>query len=157
MATEEQSPKRKKRRGHIRQRKSEQGWLEQMEWRQPQYIDPPTEPLRADELGRIHDAAMRIIEEIGIDFLNSEAREILQQAGCEVSNDSPTVRMDRAFVMEQISKAPRSVKLTPRNPERSLIFGGSHAAFGSVGSPPNASDLDNGRRTGNRKDYQNFL
>ena len=157
MPIEAQSPNRKKRRGRIRQRKSEQRWLEQMPWQQPRYIDPPTEPLNADELGRIHEAAMRIIEEIGIDFLNREAREILQRAGCEVSSNSPTVRMDRAFVMEQISKAPRSVKLTPRNPKKSLVFGGHHAAFGSVGSPPNASDLDRGRRIGNRKDYQNFL
>ena len=30
-------------------------------------------------------------------------------------------------------------------------------AFGTVGSPPNVADLDRGRRTGNREDYQNLL
>ncbi len=29
--------------------------------------------------------------------------------------------------------------------------------FGTVGSPPNSADIDNGRRTGNHADYRNFL
>ena len=157
MAPTDRSPERHKRRGRIRQRKGAQSWLEQMPWSQPKYIDSPTEPLNEDELRQIHEAAMRIIEEIGIDFLNSEAREMLRRAGCDVSSESPTVRMDRAFVMEQVDKAPRSIKIMPRNSEKSLIFGGSYAAFGCVSSPPNVSDLDNGRRIGNRKDYRNFL
>ncbi|MBL09520.1 MAG: methyltransferase [Acidiferrobacteraceae bacterium] len=151
------SPNINKRRGHLTKRKNKKKWLEQMPWRQPQYIDSPTEPLHEEDIESIHNAAMRIIEEVGIDFLNDEARNILQAAGCDVSSDTPTVRMDRGFVMEQIAKAPKMIKIVPRNPDRSIILGETYAAFGIVGGPPNASDLDNGRRTGNRKDYQNFL
>jgi len=39
-------------------------------WQQLEYVDAPTEPLDADDLERIHQAAMCILEEIGIDFLN---------------------------------------------------------------------------------------
>ena len=120
-------------------------------------MDPPIEPLDDDQLERIHDAAMRIVEEIGIDFLHEEARGILKRAGCDVRTDSVTVRMDRDFVMEQVAKAPPSIPLQPRNPERTVIFGGPYAAFGQVASPPNVSDLDGGRRIGNREDYQNLL
>ena len=151
------SPNINKRRGHLTKRKNKKKWLEQMPWRQPQYIDSPTEPLHEEDIESIHNAAMRIIEEVGIDFLNDEARNILQAAGCDVSSDTPTVRMDRGFVMEQIAKAPKMINIVPRNPDRSIILGETYAAFGIVGGPPNASDLDNGRRTGNRKDYQNFL
>jgi trimethylamine--corrinoid protein Co-methyltransferase len=105
-------------------------------WRQLQYIDGPIEPLDDDGLERIHDAAMRIVEEIGIDFLHDEARGILKRAGCDVRTGSVTVRMDRAFVMEQVAKAPPSISLQPRNPERTVIFGGPYAAFGQVASPP---------------------
>ena len=100
---------------------------------------------------------MRICEEIGIDFLHEGAREILRKAGCDVDSDTPTVRMDRDFVMEQVANAPETVTLIPRNPERTVVFGGPWAAFGQVASPPNVSDLDGGRRTGNRKDYQDLL
>jgi len=158
MPSQEQlTSSRRKSRGHIRQRKGQQSWIKQLEWKQPVYSDAPIEPLSEDELQTIHEAAMRIMEEIGIDFLNSEAREILKHGGCDVSTDSPTVRMDRAFVMELIEKAPSAVTLYPRNPQRSLKFGESYGAFGMVSSPPNVSDLDNGRRTGNREDYRNLL
>ena len=85
---------------------------------------------------------MRICEEIGIDFLHEGAREILRKAGCDVDSDTPTVRMDRDFVMEQVANAPETVTLIPRKPQRTVVFGGPWAAFGQVASPPNVSDLD---------------
>jgi len=154
-ATAESTSRRRRR--SARQTTDRPDWLEQLPWQQPQYIDAPIEPLDDDGLERIHDAAMRIVEEIGIDFLHDEARDILKLAGCDVRTDSVTVRMDRAFVMEQVAKAPPSISLQPRNPERTVIFGGPYAAFGQVASPPNVSDLDGGRRIGNREDYQNLL
>ena len=147
----------RRRRRSTRETTARSDWLEQSRWQQPQYIDSPIEPLDDVGLERIHDAAMQIVENIGIDFLHDEARDILKRAGCDVGTDSVTVRMDRAFVMEQVAKAPPSISLQPRNPERTVIFGGPYAAFGQVASPPNVSDLDGGRRIGNRKDYQNLL
>ncbi|MBO67502.1 MAG: methyltransferase [Acidiferrobacteraceae bacterium] len=157
MTSPESSISNRRSRRHIRQRKNQESWIEQLDWKQPVFSDAPIEPLSEDELQSIHGAAMRIIEEIGIDFLHSEAREILKHGGCDVSTDSPTVRMDRAFVMELIEKAPSTVTLCPRDPQRSLILGGSSAAFGMVASPPNVSDLDHGRRIGNREDFRNLL
>ncbi len=131
--------------------------IEQLPWGQLQYTDAPTEPLDEDGIERIHNTAMQILEEIGIDFLHDEARAILKKAGCEVNTGTSTVRMDRAFVMEQVAKAPAVVTLVPRNPDHTLVFGGAYGAFGQVGSPPNVSDLDHGRRIGNRADYQKLL
>ena len=154
--TSDSSTRRGRRRGR-RETAVAPASLEQLPWAQPQYTDPPTEPLDQEGLERVHDAAMRICEEIGIDFLHEGAREILRKAGCEVDSDTPTVRMDRDFVMEQVANAPETVTLIPRNPQRTVVFGGPWAAFGQVASPPNVSDLDGGRRTGNRKDYQDLL
>ena len=149
------SPRRRSRRP--RRAKADRPVLEQLPWRQLRYVDPPTEPLDADGLERVHDTAMRILEEIGIDFLNNEAKSILKSAGCDVDPDSDRVRMDRAFVMEQTNKAPAEFTITPRNPERIISIGGDTVAFGSVASPPNVTDLDHGRRVGNRADFQKFL
>lgn len=128
-----------------------------MDWSLPRYIDRPTEPLDAEALERIHVAAMRILEEIGIDFLHPEARRKLREAGCEVDADSPRVRMDRAFVEESVALAPAEFTITPRNPERAITWGGRHFTFGAIASPPNVSDIEGGRRTGNREDFANLV
>jgi trimethylamine--corrinoid protein Co-methyltransferase len=100
---------------------------------------------------------MRILEEIGIEFLHDEAKQILGKAGCIVSPDSDNVRMDREFVMEQVGLAPSTFDITPRNPARAVCIGGDRMLFGNVGSPPNCSDLDRGRRPGNRESYQDLI
>ena len=129
--------------------------IRQMPWRIPLNPDRPTEPLPPEGVAAIHDAAMRVLEETGIDFLNAEARDILAGAGCRVDGD--TVRMDRGFVMEQVAKAPARFDITPRNPERTVTMGGGHMCFVNVSSPPNCMDLDRGRRVGDFAAFRDFI
>ncbi len=67
------------------------------------------------------------------------------------------MKMDRAFVMEQVKKAPRSFTITPRNPERTVTVGGDKMLFVNVSSPPNAMDLDRGRRPGDRESFRDLV
>ncbi|MHA6262511.1 trimethylamine methyltransferase family protein [Arenibacterium sp. CAU 1754] len=130
--------------------------IDQMPWRVPVNIDRPIEPLDDAGVQAIHDGAMRILEEIGIAFLNPEALEILRKAGCSVTGD--VVRMDRDFVMEMVAKAPSSFTLTPRNPDRKLTVGDRHILFGNVSSPPNYWDMSIGRKVpGTREMCANLL
>ncbi|MEE8339552.1 MAG: trimethylamine methyltransferase family protein, partial [Xanthomonadales bacterium] len=131
--------------------------IRQTSWGLPGNSDAPTEPLDQDAVHAIHDGAMRVLEEIGIDFLHEEAKRVLGQAGCIVTPDSDKVRMDRDFVMEQVRKAPSEFHMTPRNPARKVNVGGDCMLFGNVASPPNCSDLDRGRRVGNRESYQDLI
>ncbi len=131
--------------------------VKQLPWSLPQNPDVPTEPLDEEAVQAVHDGAMRVLEEIGIEFLSEEAKQILGNAGCIVSPDSDNVRMGRDFVMEQIKKAPSQFDITPRNPARKIQVGGNCMLFGNVGSPPNCSDLDRGRRVGNRESYQDLI
>ncbi|MEL6792025.1 MAG: trimethylamine methyltransferase family protein [Pseudomonadota bacterium] len=131
--------------------------INQSPWRTIVNTDHPTTPLRPDGVEKIHDAAMRVLEEIGIDFLNEEAKQYLRDAGCDVDPSSDRVRMGRDFVMEMVGKAPSEFAITPRNEERKVVIGGDHMAFVNVSSPPNAMCLDKGRRIGNVEDYRNFL
>ncbi len=64
---------------------------------------------------------------------------------------------DPDMVEEVITTAPESYTMHARQPDRDLIIGGNHLSFGTVASAPNVADLDHGRRTGNRHDYQNLL
>ena len=140
--------------GMSRQRRA---GLRQMPWAIPVNTDRPTEPLDEEGVAAIHDGAMRILEEIGIDFLNAEAKAVLKAAGCDVDPASDRVRMDRDFVMEQIEKAPSQFTLVPRNPDRAVTIGGRNMAFVNVSSPPNYMNLDEGRQVGNRRAFQDLI
>ena len=129
--------------------------IRQMDWQQNILIDPPTEPIDEEAVERIHDTAMRVLEELGIELLNEEAIEIFRKNGATI--DGQNVRIGREMVEEALKTAPSEFTLTPRNTERTIKIGGKNIVFGNVSSPPNCSDLDNGRRTGCRADYQNFM
>ena len=130
--------------------------IDQMPWRLPINLDRPTEPLDEDGINAIHDGAMRILEEIGIEFLNQEALEILKKAECTVQGQN--VRMGREFVMEMIAKAPEQWTLTPRNPDRQLIVGGKYLLFGNVSSPPSYWDYSTRKKvSGTRRMCQDLL
>ena len=129
--------------------------IDQMPWRVPVNPDRPTEPLDAEGVQALHRGAMRILSEIGIEFLNPEALAILKQAGCRV--EGVTVRMDEDFVMEMLSHAPESFTITPRNPDREIVIGGRHMVFVNVSSPPNAWDLERGKRSGDFETFKEFM
>lgn len=130
--------------------------VHQMPWRLPVNVDRPTEPLDEAGVEAIHDGAMRILEEIGIEYLNEESIELFKQAGCKV--DGTNVKMGRDWVMEMLARAPATFTLTPRNPDRKLVVGGKHILFGNVSSPPNYYDLEIGKKVpGTRKQCQDLL
>ncbi len=80
--------------------------IQQMPWRMPVNTDRPTEPLDPEGVQAIHDGAMRILEEIGIEFLNEESLVILREAGCTVNGTN--VRMGRDWVMEMVAARRRN-------------------------------------------------
>ncbi|WP_420419720.1 trimethylamine methyltransferase family protein [Pacificispira sp.] len=150
-------PGRTNRRQNREQAAAEAAGLHQLPWGQLTYVDRPIDPLDEEGVQKVHDAAMRVLEDIGIEFLNDEAVEILRKAGCTVGSNGQNIRFDRDWIMAQTAKAPSSFTITPRNPAREIEWGNGKAAFGMVASPPNSMDLVGGRRVGNRKDYQDLL
>ena len=130
---------------------------QQRPWAQPRMRYRPTEAVSADELESIHDASLRILGEIGMDFLDADARQLLIDAGAHVEPGTERVRFEPGMVEETIRSAPSSFTLHARNPAHHLRIGGDYMAFGAVSSPPNVFDLDRGRRVGNRADFQDLV
>ena len=124
---------------------------------QPQLPFAPVELVSRDELESIHQAALTVLKEIGVDFLHDEARAMLKDAGADVDPASRRVRFEPALVEAHIGLAPKEFRLHARNSARDLSIGGRHVAFGTVASAPNSFDRAGGRRPGNRRDYQNFI
>ena len=152
--TAENEP-RERRRGRTRDLTTRSALPEQRRFAQPRLGRPPVEVLSSEQLETIHQASLRILRDIGMKVLDAETRAIYENAGATVAGQQVT--FDPAMVETLIKTAPAEFTLHSWNPEHSLHIGGDWLAFGTVGSAPNACDLDRGRRTGNRADYQNFL
>ncbi|WP_417519848.1 trimethylamine methyltransferase family protein [Minwuia sp.] len=131
--------------------------IEQRPFRQPRLPFPPTELLSADELESIHRASLDVLKEIGIDYIHPEAKALLKAAGADVDADSDRVRFDPDLVEGVIGLAPSAFDFHARNPEHTVRFGENYLVYCAAASAPNASDMQGGRRAGNREDYRNFL
>lgn len=153
----EQAESRGRRRSRDRADASTRSALpEQRPFAQPRLLHGPTELASADQIEAIHLASLRILSEIGMKILDDETRALLIGAG-GTAHDDLMVRFDPEMIAPIIATAPSQFTLHATNPAHHLTIGGDHMAFGSVASAPNSADLDGGRRTGNRHDYQNLL
>lgn len=131
--------------------------FEQPPFRQLRNPLPPTNFISADELESIHLASLRVLREIGVDVLHEGARRIMKEQGADVREGSERVRFDAGMIMELMAHCPAEFTVHARNPAHDIRFGGNNLIFAQMGSAPNCSDIDRGRRAGNQADYRNFL
>ncbi len=129
--------------------------IQQLPWSQPKLTLDPARILSDDQVEAIHLQSLRVLEEIGMDMLNEEARDILGRAGARV--DGERVRIGRDIVEHALTTPPAEFTLRARNPAYDMRLGGRWIAFTPVGGPPNCSDLDRGRRPGTLEDNGNFM
>ena len=126
----------------------------------PGRVINPLEPisiLSEEEVASLHTASLEILKKHGMRFSLPEARKMLREAGASVDEDNAMVRFDPDLVMEYVAKAPGAFTLHARNPIHHLHLDQRHINFSSVSSAPHATDSLNGRRAGNREDFENFL
>lgn len=131
--------------------------VEQAAYRQLRNPYKPFEILSSDQIEAIHDASMRILEDVGIDVQNHDARRILREAGFDVSKDGERVRMDGDGLMELVGHAPATFTVHGRNPSRKVMGGNGYLMLSAVSGPPFGADLDHGRRAGVFDDTVKFL
>ena len=106
-----------------------------------------------DQIEAIHEAALTVLEELGVRVLHDQARARLKAAGAEV-NDTQ-VRYDRALVDDAIQSAPSTFSL--HGPGLTNKMGGRNTQFVPVGGPPHAMDTERGKRPGTFDDFRNFI
>jgi len=107
------------------------------------------------EVRRIHETCLRLLETVGVDFSFEPALEVLKKAGCKV--EGQRVFFSPKLVEAQVAKAPAQYTLQARNSEKSVVIGGEHIAFIPCYGPPFVTDLDRGRRASTLEDYINFV
>ncbi|MDO8364457.1 MAG: trimethylamine methyltransferase family protein [Actinomycetota bacterium] len=114
-----------------------------------------SEPLRPEQVERLHTASLHLLAHQGMRVLSAAARDTYRRAGCSI--DGEVVRFDPELVQSLIASAPAEFVLRARNPARDLRLGGRHVVFSSVGGPAFMSDRHGGRRSGTRAELCDFL
>jgi trimethylamine---corrinoid protein Co-methyltransferase len=117
----------------------------------------PIEVLTTEQLEKIHQASMHIVEKIGIDFFDDEALAVWQAAGARVDHSSRHVWIDRGLLLAAVAQAPAEFTLRARDPAKSLQIGGNHINFGTVAGAPFYADMEVGRRPGLLADFERMV
>ena len=115
---------------------------------------PLTEPLSEEQVVRIDEASMGILEEVGVVFRDPIALEDWKRAGADVRGE--TVHLDRGMVRELIATIPSRFTLHARNHDNDLPFGGDHSIFVPMTGAPYLRDLNDERRNPTLDDLANF-
>lgn len=115
---------------------------------------PYVEPMSQEQVLRIHNASMAILEEVGVDFRDPIALQQWKQAGAKVIGDR--VYLDRAMVMELLSTLPEEISLHARNPEKTVTIGKGKSMFVPMTGAPFVRDLEEKRGWGSYKHLNDF-
>lgn len=115
---------------------------------------PLTEPMSEEQILRIDNASMDILEEIGVDFRDPIALRQWKEAGADVQGKR--VRFDRNMIRELISSIPENITLHARNPANTVNLGGNQSIFVPMTGAPFIRDLENKRRWPTLKDLGDF-
>ncbi len=110
--------------------------------------------LDEEQVKRIHDASMDIIEEVGVEFRCDDAIGMWRAAGADV--DGVTVRIDREHLMSLVGTAPSSYTMVARDPAHTVTVGDGRTIFTPSYGAPYVLDLDGVRRPGTLQDFRNF-
>ncbi|QYZ71278.1 trimethylamine methyltransferase family protein [Neotabrizicola shimadae] len=117
---------------------------------------PNFEVLTAEAIEIIEHNAEKVLEEIGVNFVeNPAALERWRQAGADVRGER--VHIPRGLARKLCSTAPKSFVQHARNPERNVDIGGRNLVLAPVYGPPFVRDADGGRRYATIEDFRNFV
>ncbi|MFK7745411.1 MAG: trimethylamine methyltransferase family protein [Roseobacter sp.] len=98
-------------------------------------------PLSAQDVDRIHDAALKALETIGLADAPESGIAYLTQAGAILGDDG-RIRFPRALVEDAIARANRSITLAARDPAYDLNLSGTRVHYGTAGAAVHLVDAE---------------
>jgi len=121
---------------------------------------PPLEPIRShrrmqflddEQLDRLQDATLRILEEVGVRFPSDIALEILDGHGARVDKATGVVRFPRDLVRRALATAPRRFTMAARDPRFDLHLEEGVSYFTTDGCGVATIDFDTREERPSRK------
>jgi len=104
------------------------------------------EILTPQEVQKIHDATLHIIENIGVRFPSKRALEIWETNGATVDHESMIVKVKTQIIEEAMKNAPPAYELGARDPQQNLNMDGNHVFLGTDGCGVEIIDIETGQR-----------
>jgi trimethylamine--corrinoid protein Co-methyltransferase len=91
-------------------------------------------PLTEESINRVHQTAMRVIDEVGFEVNSEAALELFKTAGAWVDQGKHLVRLPQKKAMELIGMAPSEVRLCGQDEKHDIILGGHRVYTGTGGT-----------------------
>lgn len=111
------------------------------------------EVLSSGEADGIHEASLRLLEEIGVNVPDQELLELLDQHGSAIDREQQVAKIPEELVKETLTKAPKGFSLHGRDSSRHVTFGEGGMKFLSSGGQLNIVDpVSRSRRLAIRHD-----
>jgi trimethylamine--corrinoid protein Co-methyltransferase len=104
------------------------------------------EILTPQEVDKIHDATLHIIENVGVRFPSKRALEIWEANGATVDHKTMIVKVKPHIIEEAMKSAPPAYELGARNSEQNLNMDGNHVFLGTDGCGVEIIDIHTGER-----------
>jgi trimethylamine--corrinoid protein Co-methyltransferase len=103
--------------------------------------------LTKDEISKIHEASLKVLEETGILLEHPKAQALLVDMGARRSSDGRKIFLPRDLVEKMLAKAPRSFVCAGRNPENDLEMKLGNLYMRQVGGPISLYDMRTSKAT----------
>lgn len=100
------------------------------------------QPLSDQEVERVHQASLQVLERTGIEVMESEAREIFRTAGARIDAAANRVFLSRSMVEDAVAAACKQFVLAGRDPKHDMHIGGDRVYMGTGGAAVKVLDLD---------------
>ncbi|MEM6634842.1 MAG: trimethylamine methyltransferase family protein [Pseudomonadota bacterium] len=133
------------------------GGVRQTDYRRLRNPFPAATVFSEDQVGAIHDAALQVLETLGIKVLLPEGLELFSAAGASVDTDEQMVRIGRDILMDCVRLAPRSYPLRAGDRGRDLTMEPGALIIQPGAGAPHATDRLRGRRPGSESDFRDLL
>jgi trimethylamine--corrinoid protein Co-methyltransferase len=97
------------------------------------------------QLDRLHEASLEILERVGVRFYDAEALALFKRARVRVTDDT-RVHIPAHLVEWALRSAPKNITIYNRHGERAMELGGYRCYFGVGSDCSNIYDLETGQR-----------
>ena len=115
--------------------------------------------LSEDEIERVHEKTLRILEDPGVKVMSERALRVLEDGGAKVDLKKMTASIPESLVKETLKSLPKRIKMCARNPKQDMVAPKTgHPFMATNGTAVYMTDMETGKRlTTKGKDLRDFM
>ena len=110
-----------------------------------------------DRIAAIHEAALDVLERLGMKVLLPQARALYRQGGARVDDTEEMVFIGREMVEAALERAPKRIEGRAGARHRDIVLEQGRLLFQPGAGCPHATDMIRGRRPGTAQDFRELV